>query len=366
MSIKSRLGETKKYSGVVKSVQDAKQQVQKQPEEPRISAEKVREAFESFGFPVNSRGHNDILYWTSRGESEFPKLVEELHQRRVDINNEEDEDMKSKMSRSKAEEELAAKFELSKKEMEHKQQVGKTAMPRLSDQDLNDLFDEYGLPPPDPEWARNHLPNDPEKVRSILEMQRKTADSMLKKHAQNTVNSVPETPKMGGMPGMPAVPMSGPSGMGGPIGMQGDMTMDQGEPATPFFIGDQSLVRIVNPTNPNASTRWLVDAKKKVLRPFISEDSFRSAFDDPDEAEKATITISARELGPNGALAGFKPLKGDMGVQQDGSMKKIPFTEAQLQNRYGKPQDTAAENRALSMIDGLMGKMGGQSQGMQP
>ena len=385
MATKSKLGDTKKYAGVVKSVQGASKP--KEPEEPRITKDQVIEAFQSFGFTPNERNHNDIAYWTSKGQSEKSKLIEELHNRRKDINDGEDESSKAEMEKHKSRKELEEKQEFARKELEHKRtisekefehkkklaedemahrhQVGKQAMPRLSDQDLNDLFDEYGLPPPDPEWARNHLPNDPEKVRSILDMQRKTADSMLKKHAKNSINEIPETPKMGGMPGMPPVPLGGPGGMGGPMGAQGDMAMDQGEPATPFFIGNQSLVRIVNPTNPQASTRWLVDSKKKVLRPFISDEAFRSAFEDPDAAEKAMVTISSRELGESGALKGFKPLQGDMGVQHDGSMKDIPFTDAQLQNRYGKPQDVASEDRALSMLDGLFGHMTGK-QGGQP
>lgn len=371
---KSKIGATKKYSNVVSSVKGAKPQV---PQEPRITKDQVVEAFKSFGFPINDRGHNDILYWTSKGQSEAPKLIDELHKRRMDINKAEDEKKKATDSRNQALQDLHSKREIAQKELDHKKQIAegelahkqsmsKATMPRLSDQDLSALFDEYGLPPPDPEWARTHLPNDPEKVRSILEMQRKTADDMLKKHAKNSVNAIPEMPKMGGMPGMPPTPMmpSSGSGIGGPLGAQGDMTMGAGEPATPFFIGDHSLVRITNPTNPHASTTWLVDAKKKVLRPFMTQEAFQNAFEDPSEAEKAVVTISTKELGPGGALDGFKPLRGDMGVQHDGSMKNIPFTEAQLQNRYGKPADIAAEDKTMSVLDGLFGHMSGKaSQG---
>jgi hypothetical protein len=355
---KSKIGATKKYAGVVSSVKGAKP---KEPEEPKITADQVREAFQSFGFPVNANNHNDILYWTSKGQSETPKLIDELHQRRMEIIKKEDDDARSVAEKHRAHKDLMDKLDLSRKELEHKQTLGKAAMPRLSDQDLNALFDEYGLPPPDPEWARTHLPNDPDKVRSILDMQRKTADDMMKKHAKNSVNAVPETLKMGQAPGMPATPMMpmGGGGMGGPMGGQQDMTGGTGEPATPFFIGDHAIVRIANATNPQASTTWLVDAKKKVLRPFMSEDAFKNAFEDPDAAERAVVNISARELGPGGALDGFKPMKQEHGVNPDGSMKKIPFTEAQLQNRYGQKQDTAAEDRSMAVLDGIMGQMKG-------
>ena len=358
MTSKSSTGQTKKYSGVVKSVKDTQT-----PEEPRITAEQVVQAFKSFGFEPNERNHNDIGYWTTKGQSEGPKLVEELHKKRKEINDKEDEEKTREHDKQRAHQDFLDKEELTARELEHKQAVGKATMPRLSDQDLAALFDEYGLPAPDPEWARTHLPNDPDKVRSLLEMQRKTADDMLKKHAKNTVNSVPETPKMGAMPGMPATPMP-MGGQGGPIGAQGQMVGDQG-PATPFFVGDHAIVKITNPTNPEASTMWLVDSKKKVLRPFLSQKAFENAVEDLQEAQKSIITISARELGPGGALDGFKLLQGKQGIKDDGSMDDIPVTEGQLQQRYGKPADPMAENKAMSMIDGIFGKLKGQ-QPQQP
>ena len=351
MSAKSAQGKTTKYSGVVKSVQNS------QKEEPRIRPEQVIAAFKSFNLPINDRGHNDIGYWTMKGQSEGAKLMEELHKRRMDLNNEEDEKKKNESERQKN----AQKAEDDKKAAQdailNKQHVDKAAMPRLSDQDIHALFDEYGLPTPDPEWARNHLPNDPKKIRSILELQRKTADDMLKKHAKNTVNSVPEVPK--------SIPQgSTMTGTGGPnptqsptpMGMQGGMVGGD-SPVTPFFIGDHSIVRITNPNNPNAATTWLVDANKKVLRPFVSEQAFQNAFEDPAAAEKATVTISSKDLGPGGALEGFTPLKADKGVNHDGSMGNIEFSPSQLQNHYGKTEDPTAENKALSVLDGILGKV---------
>lgn len=343
MASKSNQGQTKKYSNVVKTVKNSQQE-----EEPRITAEQVIAAFKSFGFEPNERNHNDIGYWTTKGQSEGVKLMEELHKRRMDIIKEEDEKEKSEKAKKKAEEDVI-----------NQQNESKKTLPRLSDQDLAALFDEYGLAAPDPEWSRTHLPNDPKKIRSILEMQRKMADDMLKKHAKNSINSIPEVPKanmmgMGGYygkggptPGMPPV---------NPVGAQGDMLPPE-SPATPFFIGDHSIVRIVNPTNPQASTIWLVDAKRKVLQPFISEEAFENAFEDPEAAKQAIVTISTKELGPGGALDGFKPLPGNQGVGSDGSIESIEFSPAELQNRYGQQQDPNAESRALSMLDGIFGKL---------
>lgn len=343
---KSTSGKTTKYSGLVKNVKEKSPQ---QTEEPRITPEQVTKAFEAFGFTPNERNHNDIAYWTTKGQSEGVKLIEELHKRRMDIIAKEDEEEKA---------ESAKKKEAEKRQGE--ESGAKIALPRLNDTELAALFDEYGIPAPDPEWARTHLPNDPKKIRSILEMQRKTADDMLKKHAKNTVNAMPETPKnqpmqMGGMGGY--------SGRGGPVqdpmSMQGDMVGGD-TPITPFFVGDHALVRITNPTNANGGTLWLVDAKKKVLRPILSEKALDAAFEDPETAKGSITTLSSKALGPGGPLEGFTPLNQDKAMRADGTMDDIEFSPAQLQKHYGKPANPNGENKSLSILDGLFSQINQQ------
>ena len=340
MSLKSSLGKTSQYSSVVKSVKDTQQ------EEPKITKEQVVEAFQSFGFTPNERNHNDIGYWTLKGKSELPKLMEELHKRRLDINKKEDDQKKIQEDGNNAIQNI-----------KNRQMVDKATMPRLSDQDIVSLYDEYGLPTPDPEWVRNHMPNDPKKIRSLLEVQRKAADDMIKKHTKNSVNAIPETPK--NTP-IPMAPMGGApmSGMGGPnpVGMQGDLS--QGSPAvTPFFVGDHALVKIMSQNDPNKGTLWLVDKKKKVLRPILNEKALDAAFDDPQTAKDAIVTLSSQALAKGGPLEGFTLLDKSKAMKDDGSMDNIDFSPAQLQNRYGKPSDPNAENRSLSMLDGLFGKI---------
>jgi hypothetical protein len=155
----------------------------------------------------------------------------------------------------------------------------------------------------------------------------------------------------------PMMGMGGPTQ--GPMSMQGDMSGGD-QPQTPFFIGDHAVVRITNQDNPNNSTIWLIDVKKKVLRPFMSEKAFENAFEDPEEAQKSVITISTKELTPGGVLDGFKPLQATQGVNDDGSMEPIEFSPSQLQNRYGKQSDPNAENKTLSMLDGFLGSMSNQ------
>ena len=352
MAVKPVQDKTKRYSGVVKSVQKT------QPaEEPRITQEQVTRAFESFGFTPNERNHNDIAYWTMKGQSEGQKLIEELHKRRMEINTKEDEDKKSEEDRQKA----AKKSEDEKKNAQesilNRQSIDKATMPRLSDEDIVALFDEYGLPAPDPEWARNHLPNDPKEIRVMLKMQRKMADDIFKKESKNTVNKIPETPKMGAAVPQQSAPMMGMGGPTSPVGMQEGMMGENPQSTTPFFVGDNALIKITNPQNPNSGTLWLADKKQKVLRPIKSEKMLETMFEDPEEAMQSILTLSSQALGPGGVLEGFTPVGQDKGMQDDGSMPNIEFSPAQLKNHYGKAEDPDAENRALSILDGIVGHL---------
>ncbi len=340
MSSKSAQGKTTKYSGLVNKVHSSKEAPKDTvKEEPRLTEPQIRAAFDAFKIPLNDRNHHDLLVWSMRPQSDGPKLIEELSKKRKELNKEEDDAKKEQESKKSADDE------------------SKKTLPRLSDKELSDLHDEYGIPMPDPEWARNNMPNDPKKVRAILEVQRKTADDMIKKQSKNAVNAIPETPKSNPMMSMGGAPMMGKGGPT-PPSANGDMIQDSG-PINPFFIGDHSIVRITNPNNPDpsASTLWLVDAKKKVLRPFMSEQAFDNTFENPEEARKAIVTLSAKDLGPGGALAGFTPLQAGKGIQHDGSMDKIEFSPAELQNKYGKASDPQAEHKALSILDSVLGKL---------
>lgn len=352
MSVKPVQDKTKKYSGVVASVQKTKQ-----PEEPKITHDQVTAAFRSFNFEPNQRGMNDIGYWVTRPQSEGVKLMEELYKKRSEINKKEDDDNKENEDRDRASKKIEEDKKKAQEDITNRQHIDKAAMPRLNDEDIAALFDEYGLPPPDPEWARNHLPNDPKEIRVMLKMQRKMADDILKKESKNAVNAIPETPKMGSPMAQQPTPQP-MMGMGGPnpVAMQGGMV--QGDsPVTPFFVGDNALVKITNPHNPNSGTLWLVDKKKKVLRPIGSEKMLESAFEDPEEARNSIITLSSQALGPGGPLEGFTPLNHEKGLREDGSMDDIEFSPGQLRNRYGKQEDQMGENKALSMLDGLFGKL---------
>jgi hypothetical protein len=93
----------------------------------------------------------------------------------------------------------------------------------------------------------------------------------------------------------------------------------------------------------------------------MSDQAFRNAFEDQMN-RKAVVIISSKDLGPGGALDGFTPLQGTQGVNDDGSMDNIEFSPAQLLNRYGQQSDPAAENKSLSILDGVFGNLNNEQQ----
>lgn len=353
---KSNLGKTEKYGGIAKSIQKTQQ-----PEEPKITQEEILSTFARFGFPVNQRNHDDILFWSQKPKSDLNKLIDDLHKKREDINKQEDEQKKHETDRQRATQKNEDDKKTAIEAISHKQNLDKISMPRLSDTDISALFDEFGLPPQDPEFVRSHMPNDPKMIRNILSMQRKMSDDMLKKHSKNTVNAIPEIPKNQPMPMQTSAPMMGQGGptQNSPIGMQGGMVGGD-EPMTPFFIGDSAVVKIINPNNPNSHTLWLVNPQKKTLQPFLSEQAFENAFEDPEEAQKAIITLSSKDLGPGGVLNGFTPVKGNQGISNDGTVGNIEFSPAELKSHYNKPEDINGEQKSLSILDGLLGKINTQ------
>lgn len=332
MAVKSTLGKTKQYSGLVNSVGGYTK-----PEEPKMTPQQVAAAFQSFGYQPNQNNMNDVGYWSTRPVSEGAKLMSDLKKRR------EQDNLKSEDAKRQDEE-----FNKSKQ-----------SLPQLNDIEIKGMYDEYGLPAPDTNWVRNNLPNDPEKLRLILETQRNAATDMLKTHTKNMVNSMPQIPKASQSSApTPIMGNTQPITQGATSYNMGGMGMGgPGDTPSPFFIGDHAVVRIVSPNNPQASTLWLVDSKKKILRPFMTDQSFENAFEDPEAAKKTITTLSSQDLGPNGPLNGFKLLGQEHGVKDDGSMGNIEYTPAQIARRYGQPSDPAVENKSLSILDGVFNNL---------
>lgn len=338
--------DTNQYSGVSKAVKTA--QKPKAPQEPLIKPEHVVSAFHSFGYKPNQEKHNDIAHWATQPESNIPKMVSELHAKRTEENQ---------------------KF----KDQSEKREAARP----MTDQEINQIFDEYGMPSPDTSWVRKHLPNDEEKLRQILDIQHDSRVKQMKVHAGNHVQMLKEAGKAQSQPMLPMLPMQTPrstgtipmDGSGGPgadteqMGDMNEMSMPLDPQSVvgvkPHFVGDHALVRIQSPgISHSANPVWLVDTKKKVLRPFHSGKAFHLMFkNNHQEAVNAIVNLPSSALGPDGVLDGFKMLTNEHGIRHDGSMKNIEFSPADFQKKYGAQGDDEKELHASSVLDGLFNQI---------
>lgn len=135
---------------------------------------------------------------------------------------------------------------------------------------------------------------------------------------------------------------------------------------TPIFTGKTALIRFTNPGQLESSSIWLAEKGPKTIRPFVSEEFFDSMFASPEQAKRAVVTMSSDELAPGGVFGDFEVLDEEYAVKEDGSMKPLQFSNAQVQKRYGQPIDPEAENNALASLDSMIGQMVGGNESQIP
>ena len=294
----------------------------KKEQEPLLNSHYIVDAFHSFGFEPTRA---DMHYWTTIKESQKGQLVKELKDRK-----------------DGSEEKVNA---------QHEQMASRSKTPgHLSDEQIYSIYSEYGFPKPDVHWVREHLPDDEEKLKSVLDIQRKHMDAMIKIQSKGILDNVKNQMQGQQQPPMP-MPGGGPGysndGQGGP----NDPSFSK---YTPHFVGDYSIIKFT-PSSYGAgaenspSTVWLIDNKNKVLRPFLSQDSFDNMFTNPKEAEKSIVTISSSDL--NDSLKGFELLSSSYGIQKNGTYKSLPADRATLAQRYGKAIDEDSASTTVAILD---------------
>ena len=129
---------------------------------------------------------------------------------------------------------------------------------------------------------------------------------------------------------------------------------------TPYFLGDEALVKFATDSNQGTKQYWLVSKKDRTVRPFESNDAIRTAFgDQTKEAVSNAMKITTPKVDADGeiiegVLDGFSILEPEYSIRSDGSAKPLHFSSYQLKNRYGKPVDEKAETIATEVLDGLL------------
>lgn len=137
-------------------------------------------------------------------------------------------------------------------------------------------------------------------------------------------------------------------------------------PRDVFFRGRYALIRFEEDPGPgDTSTVWLVDTKKKTLRPFLSDDAFNAYYKGSttvkDEDKKGTIkSVPLDYLAPDGPLRNFRMLQDNDGIGGDGSFPQEfaeDIDETKLENKYGQTENPEAEQTAIQILDGLLAKV---------
>ena len=128
---------------------------------------------------------------------------------------------------------------------------------------------------------------------------------------------------------------------------------------TPYFMGDQALVKFSLDGSGGESTYWLVNKKKKTIQPFESMKALQAAFKEgyPEALKNAVaITVPVIDEGgeiTDGVLSGFNVLDPEYAIKNDGSSKRLAYSPHSLKKRYGKPVDTKAEGMAVKALEGF-------------
>jgi hypothetical protein len=330
---------TKRYSNLSNQMSSQK----RESAEPRISPEQVVQAFQSFGYEPNQNGMNDVGYWATRPQSEGPKLMEELRKRRLEENSKKDEE--------KTKQQI---------EMERRNRAAP-----LEGKKILEVYSEFGFPEPDVDWVRQNLPNDEDKLRHILETQRKLMDKGFKKQGDALVNTIQVQPAQSATQSAPLVtPRQNIGGTGGQGGIPDGMGGIAPARSKAFFVGDHGLIRFVDQPN----HVWLVNAKAKTLRPFASEKDFEDYFEDSEGAKKAIVSnLTTSSLGKNGVLTGYslQTIKNAVKPGAEDGQGGEPDISA-LGQRYGKPANDQQEQKAWMVLDNILKSLSSPESGIDP
>lgn len=333
-----RIDNPSKYQNLSSTVKSAQK-------EPTLDIGYIKQVFNDFGYqPVAA----DVHYWGSMKESQKPQLVKKLQSRRDEQEKAQTEQENKIKESQRIAEERASQGE----EQRQQEQENMMVSPKhLSDQQIEALYSEYGLPKPDASWVKKHLPDNEDLLRNILKQEVshiEAATKIASKQAldamkNSSANNVLQNTGQGGR--------GRADGQGGPAptGSIPDFAK-----YTDHFVGKHSLVKFQeDPDGPEGfsdKTVWLLDNENSVMRPFMSMAAFNASFKDPADAMNQVVTMPISQI-KNGQFAGkFEILNSDYGINSDGSYKDLEVNRSALKDRYGMEYNEGAMVSGVGML----------------
>ena len=322
-------GKTKQFQNLSNNVKNASSEWQK----TMLNADQVNQLFNDFWYQPEK---SDLTYWSNQPETAKTKLVWELKKRK-------DEAL----------------------EVQKNQELTKQWPTHMTDQQISKLYSEYGFPIPksssDYNWIRQNLPDNEEKLRSVLEIQKKTMDQMLKIKGKNTVDTVKQATSQS------------PSQ---PIMTGGNVTPNNG-----MLINNQFSwqwwptdgwwqwwsTRVVFPSryavvkfswDPNwadewdASTLWLLDSNTRQIQPFLSMTWFNNLFwENSKEALKKVVNLNPNDLLQNWDLWDFTLLSNSYWINDNWDIPTVETNQQNIKSLYWKTPDAKAVNTSYTALD---------------
>ena len=275
---------------------------------------------------------------------------------------------------------------------------------RLTDKQIFDLFDEFGMAKrlqtkDDYEWVRHNLPNIPEELQKILKIEidrensKRKADADEEKEARKPVKEPSAT---GGSPdgqGGPAktdfykdakgnyytlagqkitnpTELQGYAKAGGKEVAPPAAAVVPSVPADPAAAApstswntsaDASLVKFTGDPNGadpgDASTIWWVDHKTNTFRPIMSGQALRDLYPDDAHYQAALNSVSIvppTELQAGGKLANFIDLGVDYGIYEGKKTKKLEFNPNEIKNAYGQTRSQQGDTSGMQILNSFI------------
>jgi hypothetical protein len=148
----------------------------------------------------------------------------------------------------------------------------------------------------------------------------------------------------------------------------GDLMAQMGpapiQDGSPYFSGGHAVIKFsTGEPGYGPDTFWLVDKQNKTITPFTSPASLQAVFGPAfQQVMSSVVTVMPPNVASdgkvnNGVLAGFYILDPEYAIQEDGTSKPVDFTPGHLSERYGRPVDEDAEQKALTQLDGIMNQL---------
>ena len=139
----------------------------------------------------------------------------------------------------------------------------------------------------------------------------------------------------------------------------------------PYFLGSHGLIKFSDGVDGESpSIYWLVSEKDHTIRPFESDAALTAAFGPGvEEAKSKCVHVAHPSISSNGEIAdgvlkGYEILDSEHAVHEDGSALPMDVSLHQLKKRYGKPINSASEEKAVNMLDNLLSSLSAGQDGI--